>query len=154
MRDGKTCVASPTNKKQEPILRTNPRMEALLPPFFLRTTFDNCHNFSVTPNPKVHHPAIDSLVLSLQCGKAAAVFVSSRHRDFVAEVGKCSSRSLDLLFLVLWPSTFFTAPRSMSSSRTYEHFFEKSRTTWRFFVALQQLRHTVLFFLNRIYLFV
>ena len=71
-------------------------------------------NSAITPaSPlirKVHHPAIDSMVLSLQ------------HRDFVAEVGKCGSRSLDLLFLVLWPSIFFTASPSMSSSRTYEHF--------------------------------
>ena len=29
----------------------------------------------------------------------------------------------DLFFLVLWPSVFFTAPPSMSSTRTYEFFF-------------------------------
>ena len=46
--------------------------------------------------------------------------MSSRHRGFVAEVGKCGSRSLDLFVLVLWPSTFFTVPPSMSSSRAYE----------------------------------
>ena len=57
-------------------------------------------NSSLTSERKVHHPAIDSSVLSLQCGKAVAVFVSSRHRDFDAQVGKCGSRSLDLFFLV------------------------------------------------------
>ena len=77
--------------------------------FFLRTTF---RDSAVTPaspliNQKVHHPAIESLVLSLQCGKAAAVFVSSGDRDFVAEVGNCGSRLLELLFLELWPSIFF-----------------------------------------------
>ena len=43
--------------------------------------------------------------------------MSSRDRDFVAEVGKCGSRLFDLLFLVLWPSVFLTAPPSMSSAR-------------------------------------
>ena len=80
------------------------------------------HNSSLTSNPKVHYPAIDSLVLSLQCGKATAAFVSSRDRDFVAQVGKCASRSLDLFFLVLWPGILSTATPSMSSSGTYEHF--------------------------------
>ena len=47
--------------------------------------------------------------------------MSPRHRDFVADLWKCGSR-LDLFFLVLWPSIFFTAPPSMSSGRTYEHF--------------------------------
>ena len=48
------------------------------------------HNSRLTSNPKVDHPdhpAIDSLVPLLRCGKATAVFVSSRNRDFVAEVG-------------------------------------------------------------------
>ena len=97
--------------------------------FFLRTMF---RNSAVTPaSPLIRKST--TLRSSLWCShysvaKATAVFVSSRHRDFVAEgdfvaeVGKCGSRSLDLLFLVLWPSVFFTAPPSMSSTRTYEYF--------------------------------
>ena len=46
-----------------------------------------CHNSSYTSDPKMHHSAMDSWVLSLQqCGKATAVFVRSKHHDIVAEV--------------------------------------------------------------------
>ena len=103
-----TCVASPI-KKKKPILRTNPRLEAPRPPFILRTTF---RTSAITPaSPLIRKFTTLRLVLSPQCGKATAVFVSSRHRDFVAQVGKCGSRSLDLLFLVLvlWTSFFFAA---------------------------------------------
>ena len=54
-------------------------------------------------------------MLSLQYVKAAAVFVSSRHRDFVAEVGNCGSRALDLIFLVPWPSSFLSVPSGVSA---------------------------------------
>ena len=68
---------------------------------------------------------MDPLVLSLQGGTETAVFVSStRHRDFVAEAGKCGSRSLGLI-LVLWPSICCTAPQAMSSTRMYEHLSKK-----------------------------
>ena len=127
----------PPKKKKKSILGTNPRLEAPLPPFFLRTIFRNSAITPDSPHPKVHHPAIDSLVLSLQCGKAAAVFVPSRCRDFVAEVGKCGSRSLDLLFLVLWPSVSFTASPSMSSTRTYEYFSKNLLRCNVIFLALQ-----------------
>ena len=66
-------------------------------------------------------------MLSLQCGKATAVFVSSRDRDFVAEVGKCGSRLLDLFSLVLWPSVLLTAPPSINSTRMHEYLQRKSR---------------------------
>ena len=41
---------------------------------------------------------MDSLVLSLQCGKATAVFVPTANRDTVAEAWKCGSRGLDIIF--------------------------------------------------------
>ena len=94
-------------------------------------------------NFKVHRPAIDSLVLPLQCSKATAVFVSSRHRDFVAEAGKCGPRSIDLFFLVVWPSFFLTAP-SMSSIRTYEY-FPKNLVRCDVFLRSIALKHTVSF---------
>ena len=50
-----------------------------------------CHNFSHTVDPKMHHPVMDSWVLSLQCDKATAVFVPSKDCDMVAEVSKCGS---------------------------------------------------------------
>ena len=116
---------APTKNKEKPIFRANPRLEAPLPLFFSRATF--CIPAITPASPlitKVHHPVIECQVLSLQCGKATAVFVSSRDRDFVAQVGKCGSKLLDLFFLVLRPSVFFTAPPSMSSTRTYEYFFK------------------------------
>ena len=50
------------------------------------TRFVNFHRSSRTFNQRVHHPAMDSSVLSLRCGKAAAVFVPCKDRDSVAEV--------------------------------------------------------------------
>ena len=44
-----------------------------------------CHNPGVTANRKPHHPAIGFEVLSLQCGKAAAVLGACKQRDSVAE---------------------------------------------------------------------
>ena len=113
-----------THKK--PILPTNPRLEPPLPPFFYVRCFVVRQISSLTSKPKVHHPAIDSLVLSLQCGKATAVFVSSRHRDFVAQVEKCGSRSLDSFFLLLWPSVRLLL--SIDEHYSYVRvFFQKSR---------------------------
>ena len=86
-------------------------------------------------------------MLSLQCGKATAVFVSSRDRDFVAEVGKCGSRWLDLFFLVLWPSVFFTAPPSMSSTRTYEY-LKKNSYDVTFVSSSTAVKHRVFFGLH------
>ena len=61
-----------------------------------------CHNPSHTSDPIMHHPVMDSLVLSQQqCGKATAVFVPSKDCDIVAEDSKCSSSGLDLIFFPL-----------------------------------------------------
>ena len=95
------------------------------------------HYSSLTSNPKVHHPAIDSLVLSLRCGNATAIFVSSRHRDFVAEVRKCGFRSLDLFVLVLWLHIFFTAPPSMSGTRTYEYLIKSPTMQFSYSTCIQ-----------------
>ena len=76
---------APTKNKEKPIFRANPRLEAPLPLFFSRATF--CIPAITPASPlitKVHHPVIECQVLSLQCGKATAVFVSSRDFDFVA----------------------------------------------------------------------
>ena len=57
----------------------------------------------------MHHPAMDSLVLSpQQCGKVTAVFVSSKVCDIVAEVSKCGSTGLDLIFPVLYLNSLIT----------------------------------------------
>ena len=69
-----------------PNLRRNSHLESPLTSVFSSTTLRNSAVTTPSPNPKVHHPAMDSLVLSLQCGKGATVFVSSRHREFVAHV--------------------------------------------------------------------
>ena len=59
-------------------------------------------NSSHTSDPKMHHPAMDSLVLLLQqCAKATAVFVPFKDCDIVAEVSKGGSRGLDLIFPVV-----------------------------------------------------
>ena len=84
--------------------------------FFLRDIPSFYHNSSHTSDPKMHHPAMDSLVLSLQCGKATAVFVPSKDCDIVAEVSKCGSRGLDLIFPVLYLSNHFTAVRAGTST--------------------------------------
>ena len=45
-------------------------------------------------------------------------FLRSKHRDIVAEVCKCGSRGLDLIFPVLYLTNIFTAVRArMSTSR-------------------------------------
>ena len=54
---------------------------------------------------------MDSLVLSIQCGKATAVFVPSKDCDIVAEVSKRGSSWLDLIFSVLYLNHHFTAVR-------------------------------------------
>ena len=66
---------------------------------------------------------MDSLVLSLQCGKATAVFVPSRHRGFVAEFRKFGSRSLDCSFSYCVQQYVYCSSRlSMSNTRTHEYF--------------------------------
>ena len=94
-------------------------------------------------------------MLSLQCGKATAVFVSSRDRDFVAEVGKCGSRLLDSFFLSLWLSVFFTALPSMSSTRTYENFFFNLVRCNAFFwlYSSTAVKHTVFFLSTSLFFF-
>ena len=53
------------------------------------------NNSSHTSDPKMHHPAMDPLVLSLQRGKAIAVFVPSKNCDIVGEVSKCGCSGMD-----------------------------------------------------------
>ena len=75
---------------------------------FLCTIFRDSGKTPASPlKSKARHPAMDSLVLYLQCVKWTAVFVIFKHRDFVAGVWKCGSRSLDLFVLILWPSFFY-----------------------------------------------
>ena len=92
--------------------------------FFLYDIPSFCHNSSHISDPKMHHPAMDSLVLSLQCGKATAVFVSSKDCDIVAQNSKCGSSGMDLIFPVLYPGNNFTAVRTgTSTSRVFVFLF-------------------------------
>ena len=79
-----TCVASPTKKNLKSRFSGQFHDWKHL---YLRFLYGR-RDSAITP---VHHPAIESLVLSLQCGKATAVLVSSRDRQFVAQVGKRGS---------------------------------------------------------------
>ena len=79
--------------------------------------------------------------------------MSSRHRGFVAEVGKGGSRSFDLFFLVLWLTIFFTAHPSMSSTRTIRttSIFRKisyDAVRCNVFSSLTAVKHTVFFWLH------
>ena len=69
------------------------------------------------------------------CGKATAAFVRTKHRDFVAEVWKCGSRGLDLIFPVQYLSNTFNAVRTgtSTSSGIYLFFFgfvQKETSMW------------------------
>ena len=121
----------PQKKSEKPIFRTNPRLEAHLPPFFLRMTFRNSAITRASPLIKKSTTLQSSLCCS-HCSVAKRQQFSCPLGTaiFVAEVGKCGSRLLDTgyVFLVLWPSVFFTAPLSMSRTRTYEYFKKISYT--------------------------
>lgn len=68
------------------------------------------HNSSITSNKKSHYPATDSLVLSLQSGKAAAAWVTCKRRDSLARVWICGSRWLNFIYITLLrPRYSFTA---------------------------------------------
>ena len=77
-----------------------------------------CHTSSHTSDPKTHHPVMDSLVLSLRCAKATAVFVPSKDCDIVVEVSKCGSRGLHRFFPCCVSSNNFTAVRAGTSAST------------------------------------
>ena len=66
----------PQKNDISPFFCTNLRVEAALP-VYLYDVPSFCHNSSHTSDPRMHHPAMDSLVLALECGKATAVFVPS-----------------------------------------------------------------------------
>lgn len=72
-----------------------------------------CHQSSLTSKPIVHHPAMDTLVLSLQSGKAAAVFFISKHRDSSRSVVKFEN------VVVMWFQVF-----GFAVSHTVAEFFE------------------------------
>ena len=115
-----TCVASPTKRNLKSRFSGQSHDWKHLYLRFFYTTF---RNSAITPaSPLIENSTLRSSLWCSHCSvKATAVFVSSRDRDFATIVGKCGSRLLDLCFLVLWPSVFFTAP-SMSSTRTYGYF--------------------------------
>ena len=72
-------------------------------------------NFSFDPIFLNLSGDMGSLVHSREYVKVTAVSVTSFHADLVAEVGKRSSR-LNLRFLVLYPSIFFTLVEEQRSS--------------------------------------
>ena len=104
------CIA---HQKEKPILGTNPRLEAPLRLWF-SCTFRNsaiipatpsiekrttrrwileCSRYIVAKRQQFSCPlAMDSSMLSLQCGKATAVFVPFGDREIAAVVWKCGSR--------------------------------------------------------------
>ena len=102
-------------------------------------------NSSLTSNPKVHHPAIDSLVLSLQCGKATAVFVSSRHRVSLKLENVVPGRWIwSFSYILLWPSVFYCS--SIDKQYSYARvFFEKSHDHETFFCSSTALTHSSVF---------
>ena len=62
-------------------------------------------------------------MLSLQCAKATAAFVTSKDCDIVAQVSKCGRRGLDLIFPILYLCNNFTAVRAGTSTRVVFFFF-------------------------------
>ena len=83
-----TCVALPP-QKTEIGGQTTPKYRSGTTFTTVKIVYDFpqfCHNSSATVNHISHPPAMGSWVLSLQCGKAAAVLVTCKHRDSVAEV--------------------------------------------------------------------
>ena len=110
------CTAHEKKKKIADSLHKSSTGSTSTCVFFLRDIPSFYHNSSHTSDPKMHHPAMDSLVLSPQCGKVTAVFVPSKDCDIVAEVSKCGSRGLDLIFPVLCLSNHFTAVRAGTST--------------------------------------
>ena len=119
---GNTCVASPTKRKKCRFWGQNLRLEASLPPFFSCTTFRS--SVKTPALPLIRKSTILSSPLS-----CSHYNMANRHQ-FSCPLG-IATLALKLehmvpgrwiFFLVLWPSTFFSAPRSMSSTRTYEYF--------------------------------
>ena len=100
------------------------------------------HNSGVTSNRKVHHPAIESQVLSLHSS------VAKRQQQFSCPL-ETATLSLKLenvvpscwiIFVVPWPSVFLAAPPSISSTPTYciTSILKEISYDVTFFVALQQ----------------
>ena len=120
---------------------------------FLRTTFRNSAITPASPLIKKSTTLRSSLWCSLlmQCGKATAVFVSSRDRDFVPEVGQCGSRLLDLFFsycgqvffLLLLHRWAVLVSYAISYLRCNVFFYLYSGTIHRIFLStfLRFLRH-------------
>ena len=70
--------------------------------------------------------------------------MSSRHRDFVAQVWKCGSRSLGLLFPVPWPSIFFNCSSIDEQYSYVRAFFDKYwRCDFFFHYSSTTLQHSV-----------
>ena len=115
------CIAHKKNSEKL-IFRTYPRLEAPRPPIFLRTTF---RNSAITPTS----PLIEKSTTprsSLWCSHYSV----AKRQQFSCPLGT-ATLSLKLKNVVSgrWicsvsfcGQVFFTAPPSMSSTRTYEHF--------------------------------
>ena len=143
-----TCVALPSKKKDiSPTFCTNLPLEAPLPVYFscIYDVPSFCHDSSHTSDPKMHHPVMDSLVLSLQCGKATAVFVSSRHRVSLKLENVVPGRwILSFSYILLWPSVFYCS--SIDKQYSYARvFFEKSHDHETFFCSSTALTHSSVF---------
>ena len=115
-----TCVASPTKKKSEkPIFRTNPRLEAPLPPFFFRRTY---HISAITPaSPLIEKST--TLRSSLWCSHCSV----AKRQQFSCplETATLSLKSENVVrgcwicFLSYCGQVFFLTRPSMSSTHSY-----------------------------------
>ena len=117
--DAHLCCITHKKKTEKPIFRTNLPLEALLPPFFVRTTF---RNSAITPASLLIRKS-STLRFTLWCSHDSV----AKREQFSCPLGTTSLLlKLEnvvpgrwMFFLLLWPSIFFTA---MSSTRTYVYF--------------------------------
>lgn len=124
---------------------TCPHLEAPLPLGFFVDDFPQfCHNSGLTANPKVHNPAMNFLVLSLQCGNAAAG--SLKFDNVVPGNWVCSLLYCGQVILVYCCSHDWTVllrpnlierlndvPGNVFCVPSLQH-YKKRSTFWQFFV--------------------
>ena len=116
-----TCVAPSTKKKKNADFlhkRTTGERDLYLCIFIVWHCVPFCRNASHTSVPKIHYPAMDSLVLSLQPVWQKRQQFSRRPRapTLSLQVSKCGSSRLHVIFPVLYPSNNFTAARAGAST--------------------------------------
>ena len=111
---------------------TNLRLEEPQPVYFSCMTFRLC---AIPPATLLMRKCTTRPWTLRCCGKATAAFVRTKHRDFVAEVWKCGSRGLDLIFPVQYLSNTFNAVRTGTSTSSgiflfFFGFVQKETSMW------------------------